>query len=333
MEFNNLFLQTVTNCPGCWWKIFGMFLAALLLGLLLGALLWRKYKSMVNKVEAERDNYHAKLTDTEKDFASLKYKFDESSKENAKLKSSLNKCEADKAMLDFRLNKLTDGGDAGPVSASAGIVSGTGTSGDEGFGYGAIFSSDNLQIIEGIGPKIEQLLKDAGIGTWAALAGASYDKVKGVLDAAGPRYRMHDPKSWSEQAKLAADGKWEELINYQKFLDGGKEGGSSTENPSKVEKLYFKALGFASQNPTDLKLVEGIGPKIEDLLKAAGINNWSDLAAASVAKIQGILDAGGDKFRLASPETWPKQAGLASEGKWSELKEYQEFLDGGKDPG
>ncbi|MBR9920564.1 MAG: hypothetical protein GYB31_06965 [Bacteroidetes bacterium] len=329
MEFNTLLLQAVDPCPACWWKILGMFLAALLLGLLLGAILWRRYKSMVHKVEAERDNYHAKLTDTEKDFASLKYKYDELSKDNAGLKSALNKCEADKATIDFRLKKLQGDGDAGPVGAAVGVSGGGGTD----MGYGAIFGSDNLQIIEGIGPKIEQLLKDAGIGTWAALAGAGFDKVKGILDDAGPRYRMHDPKSWSEQAQLAADGKWDELIKYQKFLDGGKEGGSSTESPSKVEKLYSKALGFSSLKPNDLKIVEGIGPKIEGLLNDAGINNWSDLAGTSLEKLQEILAKAGDRYRLAKPETWPKQAQLAADAKWQELKEYQDYLQGGKDPG
>ena len=92
-----------------------------------------------------------------------------------------------------------------------------------------------------------------------------------------------------------------------------------------------KKLGF-SNNPNDLKIVEGIGPKIEGLLKDAGINTWSDLAAASVDKIQDVLNAAGDRFKLANPSTWPKQAKLAAEGKWSELTEYQDFLEGGVDP-
>ena len=332
MEYNILFLQAVeSNCPACLWKIIGMLLAAILLGLLLGALLWRRYKSMVHKVEEERDSYHAKLTDVEKDFAGLKYQYDELSKAHAALKSSLNKCEADKATLEFRLNKAMnadgDGGGSGIV-AGGGIV----TSGGTDTSYGAIFSSDNLQIIEGIGPKIEQLLKDAGIGTWSALASAGSQRLRSVLDDAGPRYRMHNPDSWSEQAQLAADGKWDELITYQKALDGGKEG-TGMPSPSKVEKLYSKALGFSSLKPDDLKIVEGIGPKIEQLLKDAGINNWSDLAATSVQRIQEILDQAGDNFRLAQPDTWPKQAQLAKDAKWSELKEYQDFLEGGNDPG
>lgn len=78
---------------------------------------------------------------------------------------------------------------------------------------------DDLKIIEGVGPKIETLLKDGGINTWAELAAASVDRLKEILDAAGPRYQIHDPSTWPAQAKFAAEGKWEELKDYQEMLD------------------------------------------------------------------------------------------------------------------
>lgn len=46
---------------------------------------------------------------------------------------------------------------------------------------------DDLKIIEGVGPKIETLLKEGGINTWAELAEAPVDRLKEILDAAGPR--------------------------------------------------------------------------------------------------------------------------------------------------
>jgi len=42
------------------------------------------------------------------------------------------------------------------------------------------------------------------------------------LDAAGPRYQMHDPTSWPKQSQLAADGQWKELKVLQDELDGGR---------------------------------------------------------------------------------------------------------------
>ena len=198
--------------------------------------------------------------------------------------------------------------------------------------YGNIFESDNLQIIEGIGPKIESLLKDAGIKTWEALAETDQQSLGAILEKAGSRYRMHDPKSWPEQARLAHNDDWEGLVNYQKFLDGGSDKKGDFNSPSKVEKLGMKILGF-SNNPEDLKIVEGIGPKIEQLLKNAGIHTWAELSQTSITKIQKILDDAGDRYRLADPGTWPRQAELAANGDWSALSDYQDYLDGGKDPG
>ncbi len=81
---------------------------------------------------------------------------------------------------------------------------------------------DEYKKIEGIGPKIEELLHAAGLASFADLAGAPKDKLKGILADAGSRYTMHDPTTWPQQAQLAADGKWDELKKLQDELDGGK---------------------------------------------------------------------------------------------------------------
>ncbi len=82
---------------------------------------------------------------------------------------------------------------------------------------------DDLKKIEGIGPKISELLTNAGIGTFAALAAAEVDTLKGILADAGKRYQMHDPTTWPEQSALAAEDKWDELKALQDELDGGKK--------------------------------------------------------------------------------------------------------------
>jgi len=81
----------------------------------------------------------------------------------------------------------------------------------------------------------------------------------------------------------------------------------------------------------DLKIVEGIGPKIEALFNASGINTWYELSQASTEKMQSILDAGGENYAMHNPSTWAKQAHLAYQGKWQDLKEWQENLLGGKE--
>ncbi|PID68790.1 MAG: 50S ribosomal protein L21 [Flavobacteriales bacterium] len=82
---------------------------------------------------------------------------------------------------------------------------------------------DDLKKIEGIGPKIADIFAEAGIDTFAKLAKASEKELKGILEKAGPRYAVHNPSSWPKQAKMAAEGKWEELQKWQDETKGGIE--------------------------------------------------------------------------------------------------------------
>ena len=81
---------------------------------------------------------------------------------------------------------------------------------------------DDLTKIEGIGPKIGELLAGQGIGTYAELAAASVDKLSEILHEAGSRYASHDPGTWPQQAELAAAGKFDELKDLQDELKGGR---------------------------------------------------------------------------------------------------------------
>ena len=83
-------------------------------------------------------------------------------------------------------------------------------------------ASDDLTIIEGIGPKIAELLIAAGITDFAQLAASKKTAIADVLSNAGSRYAMHDPTTWPQQAKLAAGGKWEQLKKLQEELKAGK---------------------------------------------------------------------------------------------------------------
>ena len=86
---------------------------------------------------------------------------------------------------------------------------------------------------------------------------------------------------------------------------------------------------IVSIEPDDLKRIEGIGPKINSILQAAGINTFADLAAASVSELERIVkhDAG---ISIAFPDTWPEQAALARDGKWEVLDQLQDDLKGGR---
>ena len=82
---------------------------------------------------------------------------------------------------------------------------------------------DDLTQIEGIGPKIAGILADNGLSTFAELSKAKPKAIKAMLEAAGNRYKMHDPATWPEQAKLAAKGDWAQLAKWQDELKGGRK--------------------------------------------------------------------------------------------------------------
>jgi large subunit ribosomal protein L15 len=80
----------------------------------------------------------------------------------------------------------------------------------------------------------------------------------------------------------------------------------------------------------DLKLIEGIGPKIADLFISAGIDSFEKLAIATLEDMKSILETGGSRYTMHDPTSWPQQAGLARDGKMEELKELQDRLNAGK---
>lgn len=88
--------------------------------------------------------------------------------------------------------------------------------------FGKSIKENDLKLVEGIGPKIEGLFHNFGIKTWKELAEISADRCQEVLDSGGKRYRIHDPASWPMQAKMAYEGHWEQLFEWQEKHRAGK---------------------------------------------------------------------------------------------------------------
>ena len=91
------------------------------------------------------------------------------------------------------------------------------------------------------------------------------------------------------------------------------------KKPTKVKKV----------KEDDLKIIEGVGPKLESILKEAGITDLKVLSDSTAERLQEILEGAGNRYKMFNPSTWPKQAKMAVDGQWEELKEYQDRLDGG----
>ncbi len=95
--------------------------------------------------------------------------------------------------------------------------------------------------------------------------------------------------------------------------------------------VVMRALDWAmGAVPDDLTKIEGIGPKIAEVLQKAGITTYSRLSTVDVERLEQLLRDAGPKFVLADPETWPIQASLAAAGRWGVLDTLQDELIGGR---
>ena len=86
-----------------------------------------------------------------------------------------------------------------------------------------------------------------------------------------------------------------------------------------------KATGKAD----DLKKIEGAGPKAAEALVNAGYETFAKVAKAKPEELSAVLSEASSRLAHIVTDTWPKQAKLAADGKWDELKELQDKLDGG----
>lgn len=82
---------------------------------------------------------------------------------------------------------------------------------------------NDLQLIEGIGPKVEAALKEAGITDLLHLASAKVETLKLILDKAEGNFNLAVPDTWPNQAGLAVRGDMEALKALQAELTGGRE--------------------------------------------------------------------------------------------------------------
>lgn len=81
---------------------------------------------------------------------------------------------------------------------------------------------DDLKMIEGVGPALEKLLNSNGITNFEQLSNATVKNLQLMLDEAGPRFRVHVPETWAEQAKLLQENKMDEFNALITKLKGGR---------------------------------------------------------------------------------------------------------------
>lgn len=177
--------------------------------------------SMISDLRAENQRMSHSLktqqTEANDEITSLKASLEHLKIDNTKLSADLKQCHLD---LSQAKNTASDHKIAG-FAASA--VANTFDADAAKAVFGKKIKENDLTVVEGIGPKISQLFIDAGIATWRELGETSIEHCQKILDDAGDRYTVHNPGTWPRQAKLAADGEWQKLFDWQEQLDGGKE--------------------------------------------------------------------------------------------------------------
>lgn len=156
-------------------------------------------KAKIDSLSSENTDLRVKLTQCEAEIERLNEVL-------RKAKNDLIICESDRNVLQ---SKLDEGGKSSKAGQTITFA-------------GAKYKWDDLKIVEGIGPKIAELLINAGIKTWKALAETGTDRLREILDAAGSSYQIHDPGTWAEQSGLAEAADWDALKKLQDELKGGR---------------------------------------------------------------------------------------------------------------
>jgi len=95
-----------------------------------------------------------------------------------------------------------------------------------------------------------------------------------------------------------------------------------------MAEVATNEVEVATDEPDDLRRIEGIGPKISSVLNAAGITTFAQLADTSVDELKRIMSDG--EVRISHPDSWPDQARLAADGDWDAFTALQDRLQGGR---
>lgn len=146
--------------------------------------------------------------------------------------------------------------------------------------------------------------------------------------------KPNQSNSQSETAKLITENEQLQagLLDLQQDIEllvSEKENKATKKGKEKIAQTSKKSPSTIAK-VADLTIIEGIGPKIAEVLKAAGIYSMENLSKTKASKLQQLLKDAGGKYNFADPTSWPEQATLAAAGKMEELKAWQDELLGGR---
>lgn len=274
--------------------------AAFLIGLITGWMYWRsRLAEMSTRLNTALE--HSGRLQTDMDSLQLRLKSVEEevvqfSSDVDDYREKLRTCQAEKGQLSTHVQALKEQQSQSVSTQNISLVK---------FADEPSNGADDLKRINGIGPKLEAMLNQLGIYTYKQISGWTEAEANQMDESIGSIRGRILRDNWIGQARI---------LELQKL-----------ENP-----------GFNTWQPPanhhDLKIIEGIGPKIEKLLNAQGIRTWQDLANTQASQLRSILHSAGPNYRIHFPDTWPIQAAIAVKGDWEAFREYTDFLIGGRNP-
>ena len=160
---------------------------------------------------------------------------------------------------------------------------------------------DDLQLINGIGPQMEEMLHGEGIYFFrqlAALDKAGVNELNELLPGFPGRIERDE---WVPQARGYASGKAPAAAPAVR--KGGLTKITKDKAPSKSER-------------DDLKEISGVGPQMEKLLNEEGIYFFRQVASLDKAGVQELNDLLPDFPGRIERDEWVKQAGQLQKAKY-----------------
>ena len=173
----------------------------------------------------------------------------------------------------------------------------------------------------------------AGAGAYTSKDFTIHARIDGIVSFRKKAFVRFDGRKYERTVvEVLPAGETQELrIKKQDSVLSAKKTSKKAEAKKDAVKPAKKESAKDSKKDSgadDLTKIEGIGPKIATVFADNGIKSFEDLSASKVGDLRTILADNG--LSQHDPKTWKKQATLAKNGKWDELKTLQDELDGGK---
>ena len=177
----------------------------------------------------------------------------------------------------------------------------------------AIGGADDLEIIKGIGPKLNGVLNGLGVTRFDQIANWTAGDVDKVDDHLGEFQDRIGREEWIPQAKLLAAGNMAEWTRIY---------GTASAAVAGAGAAAMTAIGIpaAVGNPDDLLQIKGVGPKLNELLISLGVRRFDQISkwgSGEIGKVDEHL--GAFKGRI-DRDLWVEQSGLLARGAIAEFE-------------